>query len=126
MICTGGTSRSRGEGAAVFQEPREKQSAKRAGSPSKEKVGLLRCRRWEGVKLGSASKNTSVGCDSMETARSQVESSAVLGSGEKSSVESWAEASTGKRGADESLTWGSTREVTAAAEDGLVTGKVFC
>ena len=62
----------------------------------------------------------------METAaRSHVESSAVAGAGEESSVESWAEVNTGRYGADESWTMGSAREVTAAAEDELVTGRVL-
>ena len=61
-------------------------------------------------------------------AESRVESCAVVGSREESSVESWAEASTGTREceADESWTWGSTREVTSDAEDGLVTHKACC
>ena len=62
----------------------------------------------------------------METAaRSHVESSAVAGAGEESSVESCAEVDTGRYGADESWTMGSAREVAAAAEDKLVTGKVL-
>ena len=40
-------------------------------------------------------------------------------------MESWAEVNTGKCGADESSTRGSAREVTASAEDKLVTGRVL-